>query len=98
LEIATAVAGSIIGINAFNQPDVEASKIATRQLTSEYEKTGALPETPILYRQWHPVVYRRKNAAVLAEAVGAIAHWLLHLRAHLDHLKTVITLPCCMSR
>src|SRR5260370_31352080 len=28
-EIATAVAGSIIGINAFNQPDVEASKIAT---------------------------------------------------------------------
>src|SRR5229473_2293283 len=31
-EIATAVAGSIIGINAFNQPDVEASKIATRNL------------------------------------------------------------------
>ena len=29
-EIATAVAGSIIGINPFNQPDVEASKIATR--------------------------------------------------------------------
>ena len=28
-EIATAVAGAIIGINAFNQPDVEASKIAT---------------------------------------------------------------------
>jgi transaldolase / glucose-6-phosphate isomerase len=42
-EIATAVAGSIIGINAFNQPDVEASKIATRKLTSEYETTGKLP-------------------------------------------------------
>ena len=42
-EIATAVAGSIIGINAFNQPDVEASKIATRELTTEYEKTGSLP-------------------------------------------------------
>ena len=39
-EIATAVAGSIIGINAFNQPDVEASKIATRKLTDEYEKNG----------------------------------------------------------
>jgi len=48
-EIATAVAGAIIGINAFNQPDVEASKIATRKLKSEYEKSGALPpETPIL--------------------------------------------------
>src|SRR6266581_2076076 len=32
-EIATAVAGSVIGINAFNQPDVEASKIETRKLT-----------------------------------------------------------------
>src|SRR5580704_10010248 len=43
-EIATAVAGSIIGINAFNQPDVEASKIETRKLTSEYEAKGKLPE------------------------------------------------------
>ena len=37
-EIATAVAGSIIGINAFNQPDVEASKIATRNLTDGIRK------------------------------------------------------------
>src|SRR5208337_2258134 len=42
-EIATAVAGSIIGINAFNQPDVEASKIVTKELTSEYESNGSLP-------------------------------------------------------
>ena len=46
-EIATAVAGSIIGIHPFNQPDVEASKVATRALTDEYERTGKLPaETP----------------------------------------------------
>src|SRR5262249_22948555 len=43
-EIATAVAGSIIGINAFNQPDVEASKIETRKLTGEYAVTGKLPD------------------------------------------------------
>ena len=42
-EIATAVAGSIIGINAFNQPDVEASKIATKKLTAEFEEKGSLP-------------------------------------------------------
>ncbi|HEX4949550.1 MAG TPA: bifunctional transaldolase/phosoglucose isomerase [Blastocatellia bacterium] len=47
-EIATAVAGAIIGINPFNQPDVEASKIETKKLTSEYEEKGSLPaETPI---------------------------------------------------
>jgi transaldolase/glucose-6-phosphate isomerase len=43
-EIATAVAGSIIGINAFNQPDVEASKIETKKLTDAYNQTGTLPE------------------------------------------------------
>jgi transaldolase/glucose-6-phosphate isomerase len=42
-----AVAGSIIGIHTFDQPDVEASKIETRRLTTAYEQTGSLPpETP----------------------------------------------------
>jgi transaldolase / glucose-6-phosphate isomerase len=41
-EVATAVAGAIIGVNPFDQPDVEASKVATRALTEHYEKTGAL--------------------------------------------------------
>ena len=87
-EIATAVAGSIIGINAFNQPDVEASKIATRQLTSEYEKTGALPpETPILVDNGIQLFTDEKNAAVLAEAVGRDRSLAAYLRAHLDHLK-----------
>jgi transaldolase/glucose-6-phosphate isomerase len=43
-EMATAVAGSIIGINPFDQPDVEAAKVKTRELTEAYQKTGALPE------------------------------------------------------
>jgi transaldolase / glucose-6-phosphate isomerase len=48
-EIATAVAGSVLKINPFNQPDVEASKIATRELTNAYERDGRLPaETPLL--------------------------------------------------
>ncbi len=48
-EIATAVAGSILGINPFNQPDVEASKIATKNLTEAYEEKGELPaELPLI--------------------------------------------------
>ena len=43
-EIATAVAGSILGINPFDQPDVEASKVATKKLTTAFEETGALPQ------------------------------------------------------
>ena len=43
-EFATAVAGAIIGINPFDQPDVEDAKIAARKLTDAYDKSGSLPE------------------------------------------------------
>jgi transaldolase/glucose-6-phosphate isomerase len=68
-EIATAVAGSIIGINAFNQPDVEASKIETRKLTSEYEATGKLPaETPFLETEGIKLYADERNAAAFKNA------------------------------
>jgi len=48
-EIATAVAGAIIGIDPFDQPDVEAAKLKTRLLVDAYERTGRLgPREPVL--------------------------------------------------
>src|ERR1700719_149938 len=65
-EIATAVAGSSIGINPFNQPDVADSKIETRKLTSEYEKTGKLPpESPFLETEGIKLYADEKNTAAL---------------------------------
>jgi transaldolase / glucose-6-phosphate isomerase len=65
-EIATAVAGSLIGINAFNQPDVEASKIETRKLTSEYETTGKLPSESQFFTAGDIKLYAdQKNTAAL---------------------------------
>jgi transaldolase/glucose-6-phosphate isomerase len=87
-EIATAVAGSIIGINAFNQPDVEASKIETRKLTDEYEKTGSLPqETPFYEEKGVKLYSDDKNAAALKQAAGKDATLTAYLRAHVDRLK-----------
>ncbi len=43
-EFATAVLGSVLGIDPFDQPDVEGAKVAARQLADAYEQTGALPE------------------------------------------------------
>jgi transaldolase / glucose-6-phosphate isomerase len=86
-EIATAVAGSIIGINAFNQPDVEASKIATRNLTTEYEKTGSLPaEKPVLEDGGIKLFTDEKNAAELARAAGADKSLTGYLKAHLGRI------------
>jgi transaldolase / glucose-6-phosphate isomerase len=88
-EIATAVAGSIIGINPFNQPDVEASKIATRNLTSEYEKTGALPEEkPLIDRDGIKLFTDTKNAEALAKAAGNDQSLVGFLRAHLNRVQT----------
>ncbi len=87
-EIATAVAGSIIGINAFNQPDVEASKIVTRQLTSEYELTGSLPpETPIFVEAGIQLFTDQKNAEALTQMVSSQQSLGGYLRAHLERIK-----------
>jgi transaldolase/glucose-6-phosphate isomerase len=86
-EIATAVAGAIIGINAFNQPDVEASKLATRSLTSEYEKTGSLPsEKPFFEDSGIKLFSNEKNAAELTKAATAKS-LAGYLKAHLSRIK-----------
>jgi transaldolase/glucose-6-phosphate isomerase len=69
-EIATAIAGAVIGINPFDQPDVEASKIATRALTNEYEKKGSLPaESPFFEGNGIKLFADAKNAEALKAAV-----------------------------
>ena len=88
-EIATAVAGSILGINPFDQPDVEASKIVTRKLTSEYEKTGSLPtEIPIVEEDGIRLFTDEKNAAALRKAAGNDQSLVGYLRAHVNRLKS----------
>ncbi len=85
-EIATVVAGAVIRINPFNQPDVEASKIVTKQLTSAYEESGSLPEeAPI----WSGAGMKLFTDAANAKALGAkkpkkLADWL---RAHFDRVR-----------
>jgi transaldolase/glucose-6-phosphate isomerase len=82
-EMATAVAGSVLGINPFNQPDVEDAKIKTRELTAGFEKTGALPaEKPVMSSAQADIFTDDKNAAALrkAGADGELGSWL---KAHL---------------
>ena len=50
-EIATAVAGAVIGIDPFDQPDVEAAKVKARTLTDAYEKSHRLPEQTPMFRE-----------------------------------------------
>jgi transaldolase/glucose-6-phosphate isomerase len=84
-EIATAVAGSIIEINPFDQPDVEASKVKTRELTSAYDKTGALPpEQPFATVDGVQLFADPRNEAELKPKATSLA---AALKAHLDRAK-----------
>jgi transaldolase/glucose-6-phosphate isomerase len=83
-EMAVAVAGSVLGINPFNQPDVEAAKVKTRELTAAFEKTGSLPrEEPVVTTETADLYTDEKNASDLrrAGANGDLHSWL---KAHLS--------------
>lgn len=86
-ELATAVAGAVIGINPFDQPDVEASKVATRALTEAYEQSGALPpETPVFRGNDIALFTDAANAGALRQA-GADSSLDSWLRAHFRRAK-----------
>jgi transaldolase / glucose-6-phosphate isomerase len=84
-EFATAVAGSILGINPFDQPDVEASKDKTRELTAAYERTGKLPPETALLEQGGLMLF----AGDADREVFAKTHSLVDcLAAHLARIRT----------
>jgi len=88
-EFATAVAGSIMGVDPFNQPDVEASKLASRRLTEAYERSGTLPaDEPVLRDEANDLLLfaDERNREALRPQVddASIVDWL---RAHFQRLE-----------
>jgi transaldolase/glucose-6-phosphate isomerase len=86
-EFAAAVAGAVLGLNPFDQPDIEGAKIAGRKLTAEYEKTGGLaPETPLRQGDGLALFADARNAAEL-QVAGGDGTVAATLRAHLRRAK-----------
>ena len=56
-EFATSVASQLLGINPFDQPDVEAAKVQARNGLAQYEETRALAEEPALFQDGRLSVY-----------------------------------------
>jgi transaldolase / glucose-6-phosphate isomerase len=83
-EIATAVAGAIIGVTPFNQPDVEASKAKTRALMDEYEKSRRLPNEEPLFRENGVALYA--DARNVAE-IGRHSALSGYLKGHFGRVR-----------
>jgi transaldolase/glucose-6-phosphate isomerase len=87
-EVATAVAGSILGIDPFDQPDVEEAKNIARNLADEYERNGALaPQTPFYVEGSVSLYADENNEAALKEAAKGDRSLAGFLRAHLRRLQ-----------
>jgi glucose-6-phosphate isomerase len=78
-EFATAVAGAVLGVHPFDQPDVEASKIETRTLSSLWEREG-VPAASGDIAHWgsdeSAVALTRWLAECAPGDFGAILAWL----------------------
>ncbi len=86
-EFATAVAGSILGIDPFNQPDVEDAKIATRTLTDAYDDTRSLPDRPwFAAGESLRLAADERNVAELQDLAGATASAVGFLAAQLGRV------------
>jgi transaldolase/glucose-6-phosphate isomerase len=85
-EMATAVAGSIIGINPFDQPDVEAAKVKAHDLTTAYEKAGKLPEERVFFEAEGIKLFAdpRNETALKPQAASLAAA----LKAHFGRIGT----------
>ena len=99
-EMATAVAGAVLGLDPFDQPDVEAAKIKARALMDAFEQKGGLPaETPILRTDGIELYTDPRNAAEIAKAVGAQT-LEAYLEAHFEraHAGDYIALLAYLDR
>ncbi len=86
-EIATAVAGAVMGINPFDQPDVEASKIKTRELTDEYENTGSLPAEEAFFEEGQIKLFSDQANIDALKKSSATNTLIGLLKAHLARLS-----------
>ncbi|RME60552.1 MAG: bifunctional transaldolase/phosoglucose isomerase [Caldilineae bacterium] len=70
-EFATAVAGARLGINPFDQPNVESAKVQARRMMAQYQDTGQLPELTPALQEGDAAVYGEINADSVPGALMA---------------------------
>lgn len=82
-EIATAFAGWRIGINPFDQPNVQESKDATKELLEAYTRDGKLTEQAVLAKDGELTIYAddKTVADLSASTIGDA------IKAHLARVK-----------
>lgn len=83
-EVATAVAGAILELNPFDQPDVEASKVAAKKVMAQYESSGSLPSEDPVFEDDGIALF---TDAANADAMGRPDSLVGWLAAHVGRIR-----------
>ena len=94
-EVATAAAGIVLGIDPFDQPNVQESKDATRELLDASRSRGTLPQPPPLVTEPGMAVSGDPEAlgTAPASAQAAVTRLLDGVRAGRDYVAILAYLP-----
>ena len=85
-EVATVIAGHLLQINPFDQPDVESAKIQARSMVSSYLEQGSLPPTPTTFTDQGISVSTDLNSTVLAATtIKGILQYILESAADAEN-------------
>ena len=84
-EMATATAGSLLGINAFDQPNVQESKEFTKFYLEEFKKTGRLPEESPVITDGDVRIFADAVNRHALDGASSLAH---AVAAHLSRVRT----------
>ena len=94
-EVATATAGIVLGIDPFDQPNVQESKDATKALLEAYRSKGSLPQSMPLVSE--PGIAVSADPEGLGDTPvtvdGAVAHLVATVRGGRDYLAILAYLP-----
>ena len=94
-EVATATAGALLGVDPFDEPNVQESKDNTRRLLREFEQKGALPDHRPLLENGLSVFAAAPTATLLRRApdsVAALRRFTSEVGPH-DYLAITAYLP-----
>ena len=84
-EMATATAGSLLGINAFDQPNVQESKEFTKFYLEEFKKNGRLPEESPVITDGDVRIFADDANRQALDSASSLAH---AVAAHLSRVRT----------
>lgn len=90
-EFATALAASALGVNPFDQPNVESAKVLTRSLMDEYNKTGKLnTEKPLISEREYEIY---SSLELQGNRTGKVIESFLKTYKQGDYIAIMAYLP-----